>query len=90
VSLTDVIVKTMVLLLLGLLVVSTARIEGRMASAGTRTEEMHDVSTLTFTKTTPDGTVITLTVTQQQGETTEAFHIRARREWAAFCAANGG
>jgi hypothetical protein len=78
--------QALALIMLGLLVVSTARIEGRMGRAEARNEEAEDMATITFTKTLDDGTVITLTVTQQQGETTEQFVARARAEWAAFCA----
>ena len=79
------------LVLLGALVVTVARIEGSFVRAATRAEaqEAH-MSTLTFTKTLDDGTVVTLTVTQKQGETTEQFMARARAEWAAFCAEFGG
>ena len=81
--------QIVVIIALGLLVVTAARIEGTIGRA-VHAEREADVSTLTFTKTLEDGTVITLTVTQQQGESTEAFHARARREWAAFCEQHGG
>jgi hypothetical protein len=84
-------VQALVLIMLGLLVVTAARIEGSMGRAVTRSDarEAH-MSTLTFSKTLDDGTVVTLTVTQKQGETTEQFMARARAEWAAFCAEFGG
>lgn len=87
-------VKVVVLIMLGLVVVTVARIEGVVGRAAMRAEATEkDMSTITFTKTLDDGierTVIALTVTQHPGETTQQFMARARAEWAAFCAEFGG
>lgn len=54
-----------------------------------RRMEADGMATLTFSTTLDDGTVVTYTATQQQGESLEDFAARARREWAAILAGLG-
>lgn len=54
-----------------------------------RRMEANGMATLTFSKTLEDGTVVTYTATQQQGESHEDFAARARTEWARICAGRG-
>jgi len=84
-------VRLIVVVALAALVVTTARMDGHLRALGVPRSAMEDdMSTITFTKTLEDGTIVTLTVTQQPGETTEAFMARARAEWQAFCDQFGG
>lgn len=45
--------------------------------------------TITYTKTLPDGTVVTATYVQQTGESYAAFVARAKAAWAEVCKQNG-
>lgn len=56
-----------------------------LAPDTTRRIALNMGSQITFTKTLPDGTTATLTVTQQDGESFEDFVARARREYEAWC-----
>lgn len=49
----------------------------------------HKMATVTYGITLENGTVLTLTVVQNEGETADEFAARAARMWAAFLAAHG-
>jgi len=83
--------RLVVLIALGLLVVTAARIEGIMrASTGTLTAPLteEDMGSITFSRTI-DGTTYTRTYHQQPGESDADFEVRALRQWAEFLARIG-
>ena len=81
--------KLCVLIMLGVLVVTVARIEGSMGRAVTRAEAQEtNMGSITFSRTI-DGTTYTRTYHQQPGETDAEFEIRALRLWNEFLARIG-
>ena len=81
--------KLVVLLMLGLLVVTVARIEGSMGRAVTRAEATDtDMGIITFSRTI-NGTTYTRTYYQQPGESDADFEARALRLWSDFLARIG-
>lgn len=81
--------KLCVLIMLGVLVVTVARIEGSMGRAVTRAEAQEiDMGSITFS-TTINGVTYTRTYHQQQGETDAEFETRALRLWNEFLARIG-
>lgn len=76
--------QVVVIIMLGLLVVTAARIEGSIARTIALAVEA-DVGSATFT-TTINGVTYTRTYVQQQGESDADFEVRALRLWNEYLA----
>lgn len=76
--------QVVVIIMLGLLVVTAARIEGAIARTVALAVEA-DVGSATFT-TTINGVTYTRTYVQQQGESDADFEVRALRLWNEYLA----
>ena len=76
--------QVVVIIMLGLLVVTAARIEGSIARIIALAVEA-DVGSATFT-TTINGVTYTRTYVQQQGESDADFEVRALRLWNEYLA----
>lgn len=76
--------QVVVIIMLGLLVVTAARIEGAIARTVALAVEA-DVGSATFT-TTINGVTYTRTYVQQQGESDADFEVRELRLWNEYLA----
>lgn len=83
------VVQAIIVVALGLLVITVARIEGILGRTVAVTEQVSPMGTLTFS-TTINGVTYTRTYVQQEGESDADFEMRALRLWSEFLARIGG
>ena len=78
------------ILLLGSLALDAARVSGIVDVTAPQFQPSNPrMAPVTYSITLENGTVLTLTVVQNEGETADEFAARAARMWAAFLAAHG-